>query len=196
VNQPPKTASEWTVESRNCTLAEDNPNYPADAPVVVVCFVDDLLEYGPPFDPTEQTELSLSTLNETGVHYFTFPAPRLTVLESPATGLTDTESTTTNEATEPTTSATTAEDSDTDLAHTTEQPVIETEDDSDADTGPSSELQQLKATLEDNDLDVIIEDTETLAVERLGQTYYIRPGEVEGDGALRSRLETILTEAG
>lgn len=38
-----------------------------------------------------------------------------------------------------------------------------------------------------------VEDTETLAVGRLGQTDFIgTDGSVEGDGALRSRLETIV----
>jgi hypothetical protein len=108
---PPLTASEWDVESRDCTLADDNPDYPNDAAVAVVCFVDDLLEYGPPFDPTAQNELSVSTLNESGVHYYTFPAPCLTVLESPATGLENAETTTENDETEPTTASTTTEPS-------------------------------------------------------------------------------------
>jgi hypothetical protein len=196
---PPMTASEWDVESRDCTLADDNPDYPDDAAVVVVCFVDDLLEYGPPFDPTEQNELSLSTLNESGVHYFTFPAPRLTVLESPATGIAHAEPTTETEESEPSTSSTPTEDSsDTEPDHATAQPVTETdnEDESEVETGPSPELQQLKTTLEDEGLTATVEEDETLAVERLGQTYRIRPdGSVEGDGALRSKLDTIVRDA-
>lgn len=34
IKQPPQTAKEWTVYSRNRTVAEDNPDYPADDPVV------------------------------------------------------------------------------------------------------------------------------------------------------------------
>jgi hypothetical protein len=194
---PPVTASEWDVESRDCTLADDNPDYPDDAGVVVVCFVDDLVEYGPPFDPTEQNELSVSTLNDAGVHYFTFPAPRLTVLESPATGIETAETTIETEETEPTHSSATDDDADTEPDHATEQTGDESdeEDDSEADTGPSPELQQLKPTLEDEGLAATIEDDDTLAVERLGQTYRIRPdGSVEGDGALRSKLETIVAD--
>jgi hypothetical protein len=101
VNQPPMTASEWDVEPRDCTLADDNPDYPDDASVVVVCFLDDLLEYGPPFDPTEQTALSLSTLNESGVNFYTFPAPRLDVIESPATDIDGAAPTTETEDSEP-----------------------------------------------------------------------------------------------
>jgi hypothetical protein len=189
VNRPPLPASEWEVESRDCTLADDNPNYPADASVVVVCFVDDLVEYGPPFDPTEQTALSLSTLNEAGVHYYTFPAPRLTVIESPATGINGAAPTTESEDSEPTTPSATPETAtDTDPDHPA--------DESEAETGPSPELQHLKATLEDEGLASTVEDDDTLMVERLGQTYRIRAdGSVEGDGALRGQLETIVQDA-
>jgi hypothetical protein len=197
VNRPPLTASEWDVESRNCTLADDNPDYPEEAAVVVVCFVDDLRDYGPPFDPTEQTELSLSTLNESGVHHYTFPAPRLTVLESPATGINGAAPTAETEDSEPTTTPpATDEDADTDPTTATAQPGDQDEDESEAATAPSPELQPLKTTLEDEGLTVTVENAETLAVVRLGQTYYIRAdGSVEGDGALRAQLETIVDDA-
>jgi hypothetical protein len=199
VNQPPTTASEWDVEPRDCTLADDNPDYPEEAAVVVVCFVEDLIEYGPPFDPTEQTALSLSTLNEAGVHYYTFPAPRLTVLESPATGINGAEPTTETEDSEPTTSSSPTEDApESETAHATDQPVDESDEEgeSEAETGPSPELTALKTALEANDLTVTVEDAETLAVVRLGQPYYIRAdGSVEGDGTLRAQLETIVQDA-
>jgi hypothetical protein len=201
VNRPPLTASEWDVESRDCTLADDNPDYPDEAAVVVVCFLDDLLEYGPPFDPTDQTELSLSTLNESGVHFYTFPAPRLTVLESPATGINGAAPTTESESddSKPTTTSPATEDApESETAHATDQPVDESDEEgeSEADTGPSPELQPLKTTLEDEGLTVTVEDAETLAVVRLGQTYYIRAdGSVEGDGALCAQLETIVADA-
>jgi hypothetical protein len=199
VTLPPLTATEWDVESRDCTLADDNPDYPDDAAVAVVCFVDDLLEYGPPFDPTEQNELSVATLNESGVHYYTFPVPRLTVLESPATGIETAEPTTQSEESTPTaTSSATDDDADTDPDHATEQTADETDDEDDrkADTGPSPELTQLKTTLEDEGLAATVEGDETITVERLGQTYRIRPGEeIEGDGALRSQLEAIVADA-
>lgn len=199
VNQPPKTASEWEIQPRDCTLADDNPDYPADAAVVVVCFVDDLLEYGPPFDPTDQTQLPLATLIESGVHFYTFPAPRLTVLESPATGLPDTTTTETDngespieEADDPEPASISDSTTEPDTSNTA-QPADESED---ADTSPSPDLQQLTATLEAYGLTVEQTDGETLTIERLGQTYHIRPGEgIEGDGALRSQLETLVDDA-
>jgi hypothetical protein len=137
----------------------------------------------------------MQTLNDSPGRYYTFPAPRLQVIESPATGLADTEPTTEAEESEPSTSSTpTDDDADTDPDHATEQTVNETDDRDD--TGPSPELQQLKVTLKDEGLAATVEDDDTLVVERLGQTYYIRPDEsVEGDGALRSKLETIVADA-
>jgi hypothetical protein len=198
VNQPPTTASEWDVEPRDCTLADDNPDYPDDAAVVVICFVDDLVEYGPPFDPTEQTALSMSTLNEAGVNFYTFPAPRLTVIESPATGINGAAPTTESEDSEPTTTPSPTDTADTDPDNATEQPGEASDDEveSGVDTGPAPALQQLQATLEDEGLAATVEDVETLTVERLGQTYHIHAdGRIEGDGALRSQLETIVQEA-
>jgi hypothetical protein len=195
VNRPPQTASEWEIDSRDCTLADDNPDYPEQAAVIVVCFVDDLVEYGPPFDPTDQTELSLSTLNEVGVHFYTFPAPRLDVTESPATGLPDTEPTTADES-ESVTATTPADDTATEPGHATEQPADESKDDSEAETGPSPALKDLHTTLEAEGVAATVEDTDTLTVERLGQTYRIRSdGSVKGDGAIRAKLETIVTDA-
>lgn len=61
---------------------------------------------------------------------------------------------------------------------------------------PIIRLQHLIATLEKNDLSVAVEATDTLTAERLGQTYRIRSdGSVEGDGALRAQLETIVQDA-
>jgi hypothetical protein len=196
VNRPPQTASEWEIDSRDCTLADDNPDYPEQAAVIVVCFVDDLVEYGPPFDPTDQTELSLATLNEVGVHFYTFPAPRLDVIESPATGLPGTEPTTADES-EPTAATTSAEDDTaTEPAHATEQPADETADESATETDPSPKLQHLHTTLEANGLTVESTDDDTLTVERLGQTYRIHAdGSVAGDGALRAKLETLVADA-
>jgi hypothetical protein len=164
LNRPPMTASEWEVESRNCTLADDNPDYPDEAAVIVVSFVEKFIEDGPSFDPTEQTALSQSTLNEAGVQYYTFPAPRLTVLESPATGINGAATTTETEDSEPTTFLSPTKDApESETVHTTDQPVDESDEegDSEADTGPSPELQHLKTTLEANDLTVTVEDAET-----------------------------------
>jgi hypothetical protein len=60
----------------------------------------------------------------------------------------------------------------------------------------STERQQLKITLADEGVATTIEDDGTLTVERLGQTYRIRPDEeIEGDRALHAQLESIVREA-
>jgi hypothetical protein len=48
VNHPSMSSSERGVESHDCTLAEDTPDYPEGSSIVVVCFVEDLVEYDPP----------------------------------------------------------------------------------------------------------------------------------------------------
>jgi hypothetical protein len=193
VTLPDMTASEWEVGPRDCTLAEDNPDYPDDAAAVVVCFRDHLLEDGPPFDPTEQTELSMDTLNELGVNHYSFPEPRLTVIESPASDL---SSETTDEPDQPTGSEP-AESPETEATADSEE--IEETEEPDPVAPPSPELLSLKDTLEESGLTVDIEEStdaetnHTLTVEKLGQTYRVRSGPViEGDGAFRSRLESML----
>lgn len=87
---------------------------------------------------TRHAPLPISTTNTRTSRSgsFTFPAPRLTVLESPATDLNGTEPPIESEETEPTTTATPTNDSTaTDPAHATEQPVTDGEDDSDEDEG-------------------------------------------------------------
>lgn len=72
VNTPSKTAEEWDVFPLECTLAEDNPDYPADAAVTVVVFREELDETRPDYDGGEP--LSLGDLE---AYYYAFPEPRL-----------------------------------------------------------------------------------------------------------------------
>lgn len=81
VNTPDKTAAEWDVPGRG-TLASDNPDYPADDPVIVVMWRQDLRSYYPYF--TGSRPLSLSKLNEEGAPFYAFPASRLLQHESHA----------------------------------------------------------------------------------------------------------------
>ena len=75
---PDATAEEWVYEDEEgeeITVAEDNPDYPADARVVVVVHTPDV-HYALP-DWTRYTPLSPSELEEAGAPYYAFPAPRL-----------------------------------------------------------------------------------------------------------------------
>ncbi|EMA56221.1 hypothetical protein C451_03364, partial [Halococcus thailandensis JCM 13552] len=46
VNTPPTTADEWTAYT-GTTVAEDNPEYPADASIIVVAFRNEILDEQP-----------------------------------------------------------------------------------------------------------------------------------------------------
>jgi hypothetical protein len=75
---PDGTAEEWVAyedEGEEITVAEDNPDYPADAPVVVVVHGKDV-DYDLP-DWNRYTPLSVSELEEVDTLYYAFPAPRL-----------------------------------------------------------------------------------------------------------------------
>lgn len=182
VNLPQKPASEWEIYALDCTLAEDNPNYPADASTVVVVYVDELLDYWPSFDPKERNQLSMTDLNGSSVHYYSFPAPRLAVLESPASEYVNLD---------PTGEAESISDSTGNSAPT--PPTKNTEDETSV---PTRAVERLAAVLADRGLSPEIEaDGETLRISKLGQTYRLQPGTIiEGDGAFRSRLESIVRE--
>jgi hypothetical protein len=189
VHIPGVTATEWEVENRGCTLADDNPDYPEDTDTIVVVFVSNLRENDPSFDPTERTEIPLDTLNESSMKYYAFPKPRLAVIESPAPALSNETTNDTDQSTE-STESTATDPEETEETEETDEPEP---------VPPSPEILSLKDKLEENGLTVGIEEStdsetdHTLTVEKLGQTYRVRPGEViEGDGAFRSRLETIV----
>jgi hypothetical protein len=81
---PDATAEDWVAyenedEGEEITVAEDNSDYPADAPVVVVVVVvvyTSAVHYDLP-DWNRYTRLSVSELEEADTLYYGFPAPRL-----------------------------------------------------------------------------------------------------------------------
>lgn len=70
VNLPPVTCDDWRVGDE--TVADHNPDHPADAEVVVVAFDDHLDEYAPEWDGDAPLVLA-----ETDVYYYAFPPTRL-----------------------------------------------------------------------------------------------------------------------
>ena len=109
LNLPPKQANEWVAYAET-TVAEDNPDYPDDSPIVVVAFYDDLAEHAEellwPESPVPLTELS-----DYGVKDYAFPVDRLKPADDTslaerhagadqATTETDTEADTTSDADE------------------------------------------------------------------------------------------------
>lgn len=81
VSLPAKTAANWLMEGGD-TVAQTNPMYPADAPLVVVVAAADVGTYLPEWDA--ETPLTQTALNEMWIPYEVVPAPRLTTAEDPA----------------------------------------------------------------------------------------------------------------
>lgn len=183
VNCPPETVDDWNAY-RNTTVAEDNPDYPEDAPVAVAVYRDELAAFDPEWADHDDP-FPLSELNEAGVAHYSFPAPRLKSLESEQ----DDESAEKNADTEP--------DEDTDDASINES---ETNPDGDGESNPKTEppaaVCALKDALEDRGMTAEIEpDGYTVAAEKLGVTYHVKPGEVlDGDGPHRDEIEQIVAE--
>lgn len=73
VNTPPVPANEWDLpEIPPETVAEDNPEYDPEAPVVVVVFREELADARPDFAGDEQLPLA-----ELDAPYYSFPRDRL-----------------------------------------------------------------------------------------------------------------------
>ena len=206
VNCPPQTVNEW-IAYTNTTVAEDNPDYPADAPVVVVVYRHDLAEFDPDW-PDHDGPYSLADLNEAGVSHYSFPAPRLRsfatddTTEAPdaSTGTTETESGSeakTKPPEERATNASATEDGSDAAIEGDEPAASEPETDPSPDPEPpepSAAVRALEQRLTEGGMTTELEaDGQTIRATKLGETYRLRPGEVlDGDGALRSRLEEIV----
>lgn len=76
---PGTPAADWLTYGGR-TVAAVNPDYPADAPTVIVVYAADVATYLSDWDG--ETPLTERTLQEHGVYYEGFPAPRLTAVET------------------------------------------------------------------------------------------------------------------
>jgi hypothetical protein len=205
VNLPPQTADEW-IAYTNTTVAEDNPDYPPDAPIIVVVYRHDLAAFDPDWSDHDGP-FSLAELNEAGVSHYSFPAPRLRSLSSGkdggTTGVADTDSnndvdsdsdsdTNERENDDPEGTSTNEKKGETDPM---DEETIEPTDDSNPD--PSAAVRALEQRLNEGGMTTNLEaDGQTIRATKLGETYRLRPSEVlDGDGALRSRLEEIVAAA-
>lgn len=79
VNTPSKLAHEWHAH-KGKSVAADNPDYPDDAPVIVVAFDEALRPAFPDWEG--DTPLPLTAINDSEASHYSFPAPRLTVAKS------------------------------------------------------------------------------------------------------------------
>jgi hypothetical protein len=77
-NAPDIPAEDWTIPRLEKTIAEDNPDYPADAPIALVVYVHHIEENEealPEWD--RENAVAISELTESSLSYYVFPQPRL-----------------------------------------------------------------------------------------------------------------------
>jgi hypothetical protein len=216
VNTPPKTADEWKAYS-GTTVAEDNPEYPADASIIVVAFRNEILDEQPEMVAPD-SPIPLEDLNEVGIKHYSFPAPRLR-RGDPETDdfealedLDDIDSNS-NGTDDESESVSTGEDEQAEPSETDTEPADTTAPDQDTATAevedaadeqdqelqqqkqePEQELEQFTEFLRDNGVRSEV-DGNVVVAEKLGQSYEITPdGEVNGDGAFQGRLEQLASE--
>ena len=221
VNTPPKTADEWKAYT-GTTVAEDNPEYPADASIIVVAFRNEILDEQPEMVAPD-SPIPLEDLNEVGIKHYSFPAPRLRRgdpetddfealedlddIDSNSNG-TDDESVSTSEDEQANPSETSETDTEPADATATDQDagtaeVEDATDEQDQDQDQElqqqeqeleQELEQLTEFLRDNGIRSEI-DGNVVVAEKLGQSYEITlDGEVNGGGAFQDRLEQLASE--
>lgn len=78
VNTPSQTAKDWRVYGRGL-LYEDNPEYPANDPVIIVVYQDTLNESRPNYGGV--LSLKISRLNRDGIKFYAFPESRLKAID-------------------------------------------------------------------------------------------------------------------
>lgn len=77
VNTPPIPADDWEVYGGPTTVADDNPDYPDDDPIVNTVFEEELPD---DTDWDRTTYVPIADLTDLGTTIYTFPATRLTPL--------------------------------------------------------------------------------------------------------------------
>ena len=78
VNTPPVPVSEWDAY-HDVSVAEDNPDYPSDDPVVCIVYVDDLPKKYE--DYWGATHIPLADLRARGTKFYSFPESRLEAID-------------------------------------------------------------------------------------------------------------------
>lgn len=191
VNTPPTTADEWTAYT-GTTVAEDNPEYPADASIIVVAFRNEILDEQPEMVAPD-SPIPLEDLNEVGIKHYSFPAPRLRhgdpetddfeALED-LDDIDDIDSNGTDDESESVDATAEIEDEADEQDQELQQQEQELE----------QELDQLSEFLRDNGVRSEV-DGGVVVAEKLGESYEITlDGEVNGGGAFQDRLEQLASE--
>ena len=211
VNCPPVPAKEWTAYG-DTTVAEDNPDHSEDASVIVVVYRSELDRYDPGWAVRDGLDpYPLTDFNEAGLSYYSFPATRLRSRDeediTEATKGPKKQSGSNPDDSEPrmarvthdlpaTTQSRSQENTDEANEPKTEPDAAAEENVGDA-VEPMDAALQLKDRLEGGGMTVEIEgDGRTLAAEKLGETYRVRPGGdvLEGNGLFAAKLKRIAAE--
>jgi hypothetical protein len=195
VNKPPKTAAEWEAYE-GTSVAEDNPDYPADAPIIVISYRENIAENDPEFAAPKKP-LPLSDLAAAGINHYAFPAPRLELAPEDEQ-IDDHEAVRGNAraAHEEAESADTGEEGE--RGHPTPSGEASAESAAGGSETPRETLATLEQRLTDEGVRVtdVDEEAGTLTARKLGQSYTVAPGEVlDGEGRHRQRIEQIVEEA-
>ncbi|WP_092664420.1 hypothetical protein [Halorientalis persicus] len=189
INSPPSTCEDWNAyydqeKDDWVTVAEDNPEYEADVPVVVVAYLPDIEEGDADIRPVE-SPVELGPLDVT---YYSFPPGRVKIVDIPdhvEVGADSSEGNASDEGGE-------GEASD-----ESEGNAAEEESSEPPEWELSDEFEALRDRLAES-ATVDVEHTEegpVLAVEKLGTSYRIQEdGTITGDGALQDRLEDLVDE--
>lgn len=163
INLPPVSCADWEVGSGS--VAEDNPEYDADADVVVVAFDTDLAEHAR--DWAGEEPLSLA---EAPVRFYAFPPGRLAAVEE-------------------TTETTTADTEDGDQAETptdTDDDPLDGHDDVRALRDRLSERSEVRVEGEAGE--------PVLVVDKLGAAHRIRADGRVSEGPIADRLREVAAE--
>lgn len=192
-------SDEWVAfvdwRGNKVTVAEDNPDYPADAPVVVTLFEQQLERHRP--DWNGSYPLALGELSEDDITHYSFPADRLEFVdnsETPDEADTDEQQVAGKEAAKQK------------AAGQEENANPDSDPDPDPDANPNTEppeppenLQVIAEDLESSaDVGLVYEadlDEYLLEITKLGATYTIdESGNVTGDGPHTSAIASKVDE--
>jgi hypothetical protein len=93
-NAPSIPAEDWPIPWLEKTIAEDNPDYPADAPIALVVYENHLEENEEALlEWDRENAVAISELTESSLSYYVFPQPRLHSAETgPESGTKSSES--------------------------------------------------------------------------------------------------------
>ncbi|SEP24177.1 hypothetical protein SAMN05216388_10528 [Halorientalis persicus] len=193
INAPPSTCEEWDAyydrhEDGWVSVAEDNPDYDPDAPVVVIAFLPDLEDSNSDILPIENAV----SLNSLEISYYSFPPGRLKIVDIPDHVEIGNESNG---------EASAADESEKEADSESDAEPAEPDGEDESEEPPEWELSEEFEALRDRlaeSATVEVDHTEdgpVLAVEKLGTSYRIQEdGTITGDGALRDRLNPLVDE--